>query len=126
MPPEKSFELMKNRENKFTHESKKDIHERDKKHIIDMCSTNIPHDDYFTVTKQQLLESLDNMILQIVQYFISGSMLIDFFSIITARVESICNYYNINYNELEFENDEFYQVLENAKNAKEIMDYISK
>ena len=35
MPPEKSFELMKNRENKFTHESKKDIHERDKKHIID-------------------------------------------------------------------------------------------
>lgn len=76
-----------------------------KKHIKDMCSTNIPHDDYFTVTKQQLLESLDNMILQIVQYFISGSMLIDFFSIITARVESICNYYNINYNELEFEND---------------------
>lgn len=35
MPPEKSLELMKNRENKFTHESKKDIHERDKKHIID-------------------------------------------------------------------------------------------
>ena len=35
MPPEYAFELMKNRENKFTHESKKDIHENDKNHIID-------------------------------------------------------------------------------------------
>lgn len=35
MPPEKSFELMANRRNKFTHETKKDIHERDKQHIID-------------------------------------------------------------------------------------------
>lgn len=35
MLPEVSFELMKNRENKFTHEAQKDIHERDKSHIID-------------------------------------------------------------------------------------------
>lgn len=35
MPPEYAFELMKNRENKFTHESQKDIHERDKNHIVD-------------------------------------------------------------------------------------------
>ncbi len=35
MPPEFAFELMKNRENKFTHEAKKDIHERDKNHIKD-------------------------------------------------------------------------------------------
>ncbi len=35
MPTEVSLELMKDRENKFTHESKKDIHEKDKKHIID-------------------------------------------------------------------------------------------
>ena len=35
MPPKNAFELMKNRENKFTHESKKDIHERDQEHIID-------------------------------------------------------------------------------------------
>ncbi len=35
MPPEYAFELMKNRENKFTHQSQKDIHERDKSHIID-------------------------------------------------------------------------------------------
>lgn len=35
MPPEYAFKLMQNRENKFTHEDKKDIHERDKSHIID-------------------------------------------------------------------------------------------
>ena len=35
MPVEKSLELMKDRENKFTHGEKKDIHERDKNHLID-------------------------------------------------------------------------------------------
>ncbi|MDO5555506.1 MAG: thymidylate kinase [Clostridia bacterium] len=34
MPPEYAFKLMQNRKNKFTHENKKDIHERDKTHII--------------------------------------------------------------------------------------------
>ena len=33
MPPKKVEELIKNRENKFTHNSKKDIHERDPKHL---------------------------------------------------------------------------------------------
>ena len=33
MPPEKVKELIKNRENKFTHDNKKDIHERDEKHL---------------------------------------------------------------------------------------------
>lgn len=35
MPPEYSCKLMENRENKITHETKKDIHERDQQHIID-------------------------------------------------------------------------------------------
>lgn len=35
MPPEKSLELMKNRENKFSHTKTKDIHENDINHIID-------------------------------------------------------------------------------------------
>lgn len=35
MPTEKVEELIKNRENKFTHNSKKDIHERDPKHLKD-------------------------------------------------------------------------------------------
>lgn len=35
MPPDTALELIKNRENKFTHEVQKDIHERDKNHIID-------------------------------------------------------------------------------------------
>lgn len=35
MPPEKALALIKNRENKFTHSAQKDIHERDKNHIVD-------------------------------------------------------------------------------------------
>ena len=35
MPPEYALKLMEHRENKFTHTDKKDIHERDKNHIID-------------------------------------------------------------------------------------------
>lgn len=35
MPPEISLKLIENRENKITHEERKDIHERDKNHIQD-------------------------------------------------------------------------------------------
>lgn len=35
MPPEKALDLIKDRENKFTHNTQKDIHERDKNHIVD-------------------------------------------------------------------------------------------
>ena len=35
MPTEKAQELIKNRENKFSHNSEKDIHERDAKHLLD-------------------------------------------------------------------------------------------
>lgn len=38
MPVEKAMELMKNRENKFTKDQVKDIHERDKNHLIDAHS----------------------------------------------------------------------------------------
>lgn len=35
MPPEYALKLMENRENKITHQAQKDIHERDKNHIVD-------------------------------------------------------------------------------------------
>ena len=35
MPPEYSLKLTQDRENKFSHTQAKDIHERDKNHIID-------------------------------------------------------------------------------------------
>lgn len=35
MPPQKSIELMKNRENKFSHSEVKDIHERNPEHLIE-------------------------------------------------------------------------------------------
>lgn len=39
MPPYYSLKLIENRENKFTHQAQKDIHERDKSHIIDSYNT---------------------------------------------------------------------------------------
>ncbi len=39
MPPNYALKLMENRENKFTHQTQKDIHERDKSHIIDSYNT---------------------------------------------------------------------------------------
>lgn len=66
MPPEKSFELMKDRENKFTHEAQKDIHERDEKHIID--SFNAACDvakkyNWYTVdcTKNNEIRTIDDI-----------------------------------------------------------------
>ena len=35
MPPEYALKLIENRENKFTHSTQKDIHERDRNHMID-------------------------------------------------------------------------------------------
>ena len=50
MPPEKCLELMKNRENKFTHDTKKDIHESDEKHLNDSynaaCSVAVDYKWY--------------------------------------------------------------------------------
>lgn len=40
MPPKYAQELMKNRENKFTHESKKDIHESDSKYLEKIYNTS--------------------------------------------------------------------------------------
>ena len=41
MPVEKSIQLMQNRENKFTHGTKKDIHESDKNHLEDAYSAAV-------------------------------------------------------------------------------------
>ena len=51
MPPKYAFELMKNRENKFTHEAKKDIHESDENHIIDSYNAACEVADKYDWTK---------------------------------------------------------------------------
>ncbi len=39
MPPDYALNLIEHRANKFTHSARKDIHERDKRHIIDSYNT---------------------------------------------------------------------------------------
>lgn len=51
MPPKYAFELMKNRQNKFTHEAQKDIHERDENHIIDSYNAACEVADKYNWTK---------------------------------------------------------------------------
>ena len=66
MPPEKALELIKNRENKFTHTTQKDIHERDKSHITDSfnaaCSVAQKY-NWYTVecTKDGQVRTIDDI-----------------------------------------------------------------
>lgn len=66
MPPEKALELIKNRENKFTHSTQKDIHERDKSHITDSfnaaCSVAQKY-NWYTVEciKEEQVRTIDDI-----------------------------------------------------------------
>ena len=75
MPPEIALDLIKNRENKFTHQAQKDIHEKDKNHIID--SFNAACDvakkyDWYTVecVKDNKLRIIDDIHEEIYQEII--------------------------------------------------------
>ena len=57
MPPEYAFELMKNRENKFTHEAQKDIHESDENHIIDSYNAACEVANKYDWTKIECVEN---------------------------------------------------------------------
>lgn len=66
MPPEKALELIKDRENKFTHTTQKDIHERDKNHIIDSfnaaCSVACKY-NWYTVEciKEEQIRTIEDI-----------------------------------------------------------------
>ena len=57
MPPEYAFKLMKNRENKFTHEAQKDIHESDENHIIDSYNAACEVANKYDWTKIECVEN---------------------------------------------------------------------
>ena len=66
MPVEYSLKLMANRENKFTHDSKKDIHESDKNHLIDSynaaCEVAKDYDWYeINCIKDGKIRSIDDI-----------------------------------------------------------------
>lgn len=70
MPTEKAIELMKNRDNKFSHTSEKDIHERDKNHLLDSynaaCWVAKKYDWYeVNCIKEGKLRTIDDIHLEI-------------------------------------------------------------
>ena len=66
MPTEKAMELMENRENKFSHTQVKDIHERDKNHLVDSykaaCWVAKKYDWYeVQCMKEEQLRTIENI-----------------------------------------------------------------
>lgn len=66
MPVEKSIELMKDRENKFTHNTQKDIHESDKQHLMDAygaaCEVAKKYDWYeIKCVKESKIRSIEDI-----------------------------------------------------------------
>ena len=57
MPPKYAFELMKNRENKFTHTQIKDIHERDVNHLKDSYNAAVSLVDKYEWKEIKCVES---------------------------------------------------------------------
>ena len=70
-----------------------------------MCSSDNPHDDYFTLTKQQILNISDNIYLNILHYYVNPSKIQEFISMVATKVKKICEYFKMDYTELEFESD---------------------
>ena len=66
MPPGTALSLIKNRENKFTHSAQKDIHEKDKNHIINSfnaaCEVAKKY-NWYTVecVKEQKIRTIDDI-----------------------------------------------------------------
>ena len=66
MPPDYAMKLMENRENKFNHGQAKDIHERDKNHIIDAynaaCDLVDKYDWYeIKCVKEEKIRTIDDI-----------------------------------------------------------------
>ena len=76
-----------------------------KHHLTDMCSSDIPHDDYFTLMKQQILNLSDNIYLNVLHYYVCDARIKEFISYTATIVKNICDSYKMDYDELEFEND---------------------
>lgn len=76
-----------------------------KNNFIDMCSSNIPLDEYFTFTKQKILNMSDELLLNLMRYYICKSKIAEFISMFATIVKNICEYYKIDYDEIEFEKD---------------------
>lgn len=66
MPPDYALRLIQDRENKFTHDTKKDIHERDRSHIVDSyeaaCEVAVTYQWYeVQCVKQDQIRSIEDI-----------------------------------------------------------------
>lgn len=106
------------------------VGESNEKSLTDeLFSTSTPHDDYFTIMKQQILNYSDYAYLTCLHYFVSSARIDEFISMLAALTLEVCKHYNIDFEELEFEDDfnillnMFHQLFVVSKNNN---DYLEK
>lgn len=95
--------------NKFTREFESIftniVHEREP-HLVDaICSTSMPIDDYFTISLQDDLRMMDYCYITCLQYFMCKERIGDLIAIMAAITQKICEYYKLDFKELELETD---------------------
>lgn len=95
--------IKKNKKMKSYHEA---IMQDKKQSLVDqVCSSSTPHDDYFTITKQQNLNLYDQTFLTLLQYYVCKDRITEFISMICSLLMYICDKSNINYKSNNFETD---------------------
>lgn len=74
--------------------------------LTDMLfSSTTPHDDYFTMTKQQSLNLYDQTYLHSLQFFVNKTNIQEFISQLATLIMKVCKQYKIDFNENEFDKD---------------------
>lgn len=80
-------------------------HERKPRLIDAICATSMPIDDYFTISLQDDLRMMDCCYITCLQYFMCKERIGDLIAIMAAITQKICEYYKLDFKELELETD---------------------
>lgn len=70
-----------------------------------LCSTTTPHDDYFTISKQECLYIFSQLASIMLNNFLNPDKVKDFIGMISSLVKHDCEEMGLNYEDTEFEED---------------------
>lgn len=70
-----------------------------------ICSTTTPHDDYFTISKQEHLQVFNQLASIMLNNFLNPDKVKDFIGMISSLIKYDCEKMGLNYEDTEFEED---------------------
>lgn len=70
-----------------------------------ICSTTTPHDDYFTISKQEHLQVFNQLASIMLNNFLKPDKVKDFIGMISSLIKYDCEKMGLNYEDTEFEED---------------------